>query len=530
MASKKTLNLDNLQALGAKRLAELLLELAAGDAAAKRRLRLELSAEAGPEAVAADIGKRLATLRQARSFVDWQKRPAFVKDLDQQRRLILDKVAEDRPDLALELLWRFMALAGPVLERVDDSRGDVGDVFRQACRDLGAVAARASPDPARLADRVLEAVTGNEYGEYDRLVEVVLPALGEAGVARLKERLTAALAARPRARGGYDATAGALRRALQDVADHEGDVDAFVRHEEGGRSPQRAAAVATRLLAAGRVDEALAALERGAPAEPSLRDLEELWAFSLEEAGAGDWDRAWVAALLAAGRQEEAQRFRWARFEARLDAEHLRAYLKALPDFEDVAAEREALEHALAFPHFGMALVFLVDWKALREAARLVLERRGEIDGNLYFVLDPAAKALEGRHPLAAVLLRRAMVEDTLDGAKSTRYGTRRGTCSSAGGWRPGSATAAGWSRTRRSWRGCGRGTGERPGSGSGWRSSTARRAGGEAAGSACPVCPRLAWRETLLRGFPSERLACSDPSTVFATKMLANYRGRGPA
>src|SRR3954454_13876372 len=71
-ASKKTLNLDNLQALGAKRLAELLLELAAGDAAAKRRLRLELSAEAGAEAVAADIGKRLTALRQARSFVDWQ--------------------------------------------------------------------------------------------------------------------------------------------------------------------------------------------------------------------------------------------------------------------------------------------------------------------------------------------------------------------------------------------------------------------------------------------------------------------------
>src|SRR3954452_8612241 len=240
--SKKTLNLDNLQALGAKRLAELLLELAAGDAAAKRRLRLELSAQAGPGAVAADIGKRLATLRQARAFVDWQKRPAFVKDLDQQRRLILDKVAEDRPDLALELLWCFVGLAGPVLERVDDSRGDVGDVFRQACRDLGAVAARASPDPARLADRVLEAVTANHYGEYDRLVETILPALGAAGVARLKERLTAALAARPKARGGYDATAGALRRALQDVADHEGDVDAFVRHEEGGRSPRRGGA------------------------------------------------------------------------------------------------------------------------------------------------------------------------------------------------------------------------------------------------------------------------------------------------
>lgn len=51
-----------------------------------------------------------------------------------------------------------------------------------------------------------------------------------------------------------------------------------------------------------------------------------------------------------------------------------------------------------------------------------MLARAPEIDGNLYFVLDPAARLIEGRHPLAATLLRRAMIEDTLDGAKSTRY------------------------------------------------------------------------------------------------------------
>jgi len=424
MASKKSVNLANLEALGAARLAELLLELSAGDAGIKRRLRLELSAEAGAEAVAADIGRRLATLRQARSFVDWQKRPTFVRDLDLQRQLIVEKVAEDRPDLALELLWRFMGLAGPVLERVDDSRGDVGDVFRRACRDLGAVALKASPDPVRLADRVLEAVTTNDYGEYDGLVEVILPALKGAGVARLKERLTADLAERPKAKkDGYDLEADALRRALQDVADHEGDVDTFIKHETGRRSPHRAAAIATRLLAAGRAEEALAFLEKGAPAEPSARDLDDDgWVISPARAGADDWDQAWVAALLATGRHDEAQRFRRARFEARLDAAHLRAYLKALPDFEDVVAERKALDHALAFPHFSIALGFLVEWREPRHAARLVLERSSEIDGNLYFVLDPAAKALEGKEPLAAVLLRRAMVEDTLEGAKSRRY------------------------------------------------------------------------------------------------------------
>jgi hypothetical protein len=51
-----------------------------------------------------------------------------------------------------------------------------------------------------------------------------------------------------------------------------------------------------------------------------------------------------------------------------------------------------------------------------------VLARASEIDGNLYYLLDSTARLIEGKHPLAATLLRRAMIEDTLDGAKSTRY------------------------------------------------------------------------------------------------------------
>jgi hypothetical protein len=38
---------------------------------------------------------------------------------------------------ALELMWRFMDLAEGVHERCDDSNGAIGDVFRDACRDLG---------------------------------------------------------------------------------------------------------------------------------------------------------------------------------------------------------------------------------------------------------------------------------------------------------------------------------------------------------------------------------------------------------
>ena len=51
-----------------------------------------------------------------------------------------------------------------------------------------------------------------------------------------------------------------------------------------------------------------------------------------------------------------------------------------------------------------------------------MLTRASEIDGNFYFLLDPIARLIEGKHPLAATLLRRAMIEDTLNGAKSSRY------------------------------------------------------------------------------------------------------------
>ena len=81
MASKTTLTAKNLEALGAERLAELLIEISTGDAAIKRRLRLELAGAASPAEAAREVRKRLASIARGRSFIDWEKRKAFVADL-----------------------------------------------------------------------------------------------------------------------------------------------------------------------------------------------------------------------------------------------------------------------------------------------------------------------------------------------------------------------------------------------------------------------------------------------------------------
>src|ERR1700682_2059855 len=102
MGAKKTLNESNLEALGAKRLAELLVEISAGNSAAKRLLRRELAGAESPSAVAKEIRKRLTTIARSRSFVDWQNRRALADDLEAQRRAIADRVAKSDPTEGLE--------------------------------------------------------------------------------------------------------------------------------------------------------------------------------------------------------------------------------------------------------------------------------------------------------------------------------------------------------------------------------------------------------------------------------------------
>ena len=101
---------------------------------------------------------------------------------------------------------------------------------------------------------------------------------------------------------------------------------------------------------------------------------------------------------------------------------HLRAYLKRLPDFDDLEAEKRALDYAQRSRNLLQALFFLVSWPSLDRAAGLVLQRSDELDGDQYEILTRAADALAGKHPLAATLVLRAMIDFSLRNGRSTRY------------------------------------------------------------------------------------------------------------
>ena len=187
MATRKTLNAKELEALGAERLAGLLVEVSTGNVGVKRRIRLELASLKSPDQVATEIRKRLATIARSRSFVDWQNRRGLVDDLE-ARRAIVQQVATVNAGEALDLMWRFMALANSVFARCDDSSGAVIGIFRAACRDLGEIAEAAKVSPEDVVERAFNALIDNDYGQYDELIAFLAPTLGATGLDQLKGR------------------------------------------------------------------------------------------------------------------------------------------------------------------------------------------------------------------------------------------------------------------------------------------------------------------------------------------------------
>jgi hypothetical protein len=402
MASKTTLNAKNLAALGVDRLAGLLLEITKGNAGAKRQLRLELASEVGPGDVAREIRKRLGTIARSRSFIDWQGRNAFAADLDMQRRAIVSQVGPVDPAEAFDLIWRFVALANGVYERCDDSTGRVQSVFHEACEDLIDLAEVAAPNPLGLADQLLETLTDDDYGHYPALISGLASVLGSEGLQHLKAGITAS---------GIDLSDNyALRMALEQIADVEGDVDAYIDQQSdlARKAPQVAAEIARRFLEAGRVEEAWEAIN--APDEKDRGWIPY------------DWEVTRISVMHAMGQTEAARDFMWTCFARSLNAAHLRAWLSGLPDFEDVEAESRALEHALGFESFTTALHFLMTWPAIEQAAVLITNRAAEIDGYHYELLGPASDALEDRYPLAATLLKRGLINFALQNSRVKRY------------------------------------------------------------------------------------------------------------
>jgi hypothetical protein len=411
----KGLTPEELARLGANGLAELLAEACENDRLLRHRVEILHASKQGIDELEGILAKRIVSLSRAHAFIDWREVPKLEAELSILREGIGTQLGAEEPRAATELLWRFLALSKPTMERVDDSSGRISDEFRCAAEDLGFLLA-CVPDLNRvkLAERLHETMAEDEYGFAGLIIGSAPEALGEEGRDRLRELLKADIARLPPRHEKEDwGTVGwpraRLATNLANLADAEHDVDAYIQAVRlGQREHIEAAQVAQRLIEAGRAMEALDWLEKDrrarGPFDLLIADLR-------------------IVALEALQRKSEAQALRWSAFETTLSTTHLRDHLRRLPDFEDFPIEQKALAHAAAFPSAMTALDFLIEWPALEEADRLVRGRIAELDGRDYVRLGKAAEVLAEKWPISATLLYRALIRSVLVRGYSKAYG-----------------------------------------------------------------------------------------------------------
>ena len=245
----KALTAANLEQLGADRLAAILLEVAEGQPTTKRRLRMELAARIGPEALAAEIEKPLESIRAANGRVHWRKLKAFLLDLGLLRSMIAGPLAQADPAAALALMIRFLSLELGVLDRVKDTKGEVAALFAEALADLARIAPDVAPTPPGLVAAVMTALGEVEVPAMAPLARAVIPALGAPGVVQLRAAIETLMAPQRRINAGW-------RSALQAVLDAQGDAPAYEATYSASERvlPPVGARIANRFVKAGMLE------------------------------------------------------------------------------------------------------------------------------------------------------------------------------------------------------------------------------------------------------------------------------------
>lgn len=413
MARKTSLSLENLAALGAEKLAQIILDEAKANAPFRKKANAALAGAKGAEAVAALIDRRLAALEKARAMVAWEKEKDFAADLAATVETIVKELGQADAALAVERLLRFIDTHGKVFDRIDDSGGRIQDVYWRAGETAPELVEKLpAEDRAGLIKALTKSLGADSHGYAPRIAASVAPLLPEAALVAWDRALQAA---------GADDRYIAVRQA---IAEARGDLDLFLALEDKRpdwrQNPLRAA---EKLLAAGLLDEALVWARREHRAGIAYASAADLAEGRIKRPH--DLQRVDLEAriLEAKGDRKAAQALRWEAFETTLDPRPLRDYLKKLGDFEEDDETTCAFALAEASSHAYSALAFFIAWPNIERAAKLVLAKSAHWDGRHYGPLADAAAALEESFPLAASVLYRALLDDILVRGKAQAYG-----------------------------------------------------------------------------------------------------------
>lgn len=203
---------------------------------------------------------------------------------------LLEKRIDDGDAELVELIEEAILQAEDGQEQLDDSEGDtysgierLNEVHRLACLRL-------SPDPVDLAERLFQYQMEDDSETFYAVLPEYAAALGEAGLARYRERIEEEWKALPEltpadnVRQSWDAHRSRLERAMTQLASQRGDVETLIavfRHDLS--TPRNYLRLAGLLKEHQRFDEALACIEEGIASFPKGYGQDDLIVFAIAE-------------------------------------------------------------------------------------------------------------------------------------------------------------------------------------------------------------------------------------------------------
>lgn len=393
--------------LGAERLADALLLWAEHAQPLARALELMIE-EGDPKRLAAALRRRIDSLARDDGYVPYAGSREFAREIGNLVDTIRARLLAHDPLAAFELADALLKADAAIIERADDSDGDVADVLRDAAA-LWIEAAARRPEPLDWEELIFERISQAVYGVRNPLLAGAGALLEEAGlrrlVARFEEVAERAESDRPQGQrwpvlDGWVEIA-LLARALRDPALHESAVTRL-----GGRArgmPQRE--IAEFYLECGDPAGALEFLER-----------------SPKSSNDPDWSlRARCHAAL--GQREAQIDALWHAFDRTLWWDTYEELL-ALHAPEEVERVRQrARECALHFRHAISSIQFLLRAGWPDEAERRALDQAVEFtDAGYHGLLGLTEQARAAGRPRIEVLCYRALLLDILETARSRAY------------------------------------------------------------------------------------------------------------
>ena len=352
--------------LGADRLAEILVDHAVHDPGLEQTLRLALAAQASSADLAHILDREVDTIgAQRHRWSDGDDRD-LAHGIGRIRAAVARDLLPRAPRTAAEIYLRLIRLHPTITAQVRDSNGVVGDAVEDVVADFGLACAALPPvDRRKLPAEVTALLLADDTGVCRRLIRACKGGLGTEGLAELHRLFRAGLDGAGPAGGAQHR--GACLQGLAEVADLQGDVDAFIEVQElAGAGDRAVMPIAERLVSVGRLGEALQRLEQATGGEHRIDGLDDLR----------------IEVLDRLGRVDDAQVMRWGVFLRTLSGTMLHAYLERAPAEARPGVTEKAMAAAGEHRDAYAALSLLSDI-APDAAARLVGRRLRELSGEV---------------------------------------------------------------------------------------------------------------------------------------------------